>query len=132
MLSEDEVRRIAELRVTDPVAKQWLARLLDERRRLVATIQGLARQVHYLRQRIGQAAEYLDGLAGKAEETARAPWPTQQPCPRCGAAIERVAVDYRPEHGHRTVHRHPDGTVCEGTAKEHPAAGPGKVGGRHP
>lgn len=55
MLSEDEVRRIAELRVADPVAKHWLGRLLDERRRLVAVIQGLARQVHHLRSRMKQA-----------------------------------------------------------------------------
>ncbi len=115
MLSEDDVRRIAEFRSADPIAKQWLACLLSERRHLVAVIQGLARQIHHLRGRLRQAAAYLDGLAGKAEETARAPWPAKIPCPRCGAAIDRLTVDYRPERGHVLVHLHADGTACEGT-----------------
>lgn len=114
MLSEDEVRRISELRVSDPVAKHWLGRLLDERRHLVAVIQGLARQVHHLRARIRQAAAYLDGLAEKAELTARAPWPSKLPCPRCGAPVDRLTVDYWPEQGHAIIHKHPDGTACAG------------------
>jgi hypothetical protein len=113
MLSEDEVRRIAELNVSDPMAKHWLGRLLDERRRLVAVTQGLARQLHHLRARMRQAAAYLDGLAEKAEDTAKAPWPTQLACPICGAPVDRLAVDYQPERGHVLLRRHPDGTVCE-------------------
>jgi hypothetical protein len=113
MLSEDEVRRIAELRLSDPVARHWIGRLLDERRHLVAVIQGLARQLHHLRGRMRQAATYLDGLAGRAEDTAKAPWPRQLACPKCGASVDRLAVDYRPGQGHALLHRHPDGTVCE-------------------
>lgn len=114
MLSEDEVRRIAELRVADPVARQWLDRLLGDRRHLVAVIQGLARQVHHLRGRMKQAAAYLDGLAEKAEQTAKAPWPSKLACPRCGAAVDRLSVDYRPDEGHALIHTHPDGTACGG------------------
>jgi hypothetical protein len=112
MLSEDEIRRISELRLADPAAKHWLGRLLDERRHLVAVIQGLARQVHHLRGRIKQAAAYLDGLAEKAELTARAPWPSKLPCPQCGAPIDRLGVDYREGQGHTVVRQHPDGHVC--------------------
>ena len=76
-----------------------LRRPVLSERHLVAMIQGLARQIH-LRGRLRQAATDLDGLAAKAEETARAPWPAKIPCPRCGAAIDRLTVDYRPEKGH--------------------------------
>jgi hypothetical protein len=114
MLSEDEVRRIKELRVADPVARHWLDRLLDDRRRLVEAIQALARQLHHLRGRLRQATAYLDGLLQKAEATARAPWPEQVRCPRCGAPVGRVSVDYRSEGGHVLVHEHLDGTACEG------------------
>ena len=107
------IRRITELRVTDPVAKRWLDSLLDERRRLVAVIQGLARQIHHLRGRLRQASDYLDRLAQNAEETARAPWPSKLPCPRCGAPLDRLSVDFGHEQGHALVHHHPDGTVCE-------------------
>jgi len=113
MLSEDEVRRISELKLSDPVVKLWIERLLDERRHLVAVIQGLARQLHHLRGRMKQAAAYLDGLAEKAELTARTPWPSKIPCPRCGAPVDRLVVDYRPQKGHTLLHRHTDGTVCE-------------------
>ncbi len=86
----------------------------DSRRRLVAVIQGLARQVHHLRSRIKQASAYLDGLAEKAELTARAPWPSKLPCPQCGAPVDRLNVDHRPDQGHALIHKHPDGTECEG------------------
>jgi hypothetical protein len=112
MLSEDEIRRIKELRV-DPKLRHWFDRLLEERLRLVSVVQSLARQVHYLRQRMKQAAEYLDTLAQRAEETAKAPWHRQAPCPRCGAPLERLTVAYSPERGHARLHRHADGTVCE-------------------
>ena len=71
MLSEDEVRRIAQLRLSDPVAWGGPTRLLQERRHLLAVIQGLARQLHHLRGRMRQTSVYLDGLAEKAEDTAR-------------------------------------------------------------
>ena len=113
MLSEEEIQRVADLRVSDPVARQWLDRLLGDRRHLVAVIQALARQVHYLRGRMKQAATYLDGLAEKAEQTARDPWPSKLACPRCGAAVDRLRVDYRSDQGHALIHTHPDGTTCE-------------------
>jgi hypothetical protein len=31
MLSEDEIRRIQELRIADPTAKHWMTRLLQDR-----------------------------------------------------------------------------------------------------
>jgi hypothetical protein len=76
-------------------------------------IQGLARQLHHLRARMRQAAAYFDGLAAKAEGVAREPWPRQQPCPRCGAAVGRPSVDFQEKQGHVLRHAHPDGTVCE-------------------
>jgi hypothetical protein len=124
MLSEDEVRRIGELRVNDRAARHWLDRLLDDRRQLVVVIQGLARQIHYLRGRMRQAARYLDGLAEKAEATARAPWPSKLPCPRCGASADRLAVDYRPDQGHTLIHTHADGTKCEDKPRPDNPAGP--------
>jgi hypothetical protein len=112
MLSEDEIRRVTDLRVADPVARQWLDRLLEERRHLVAVIQALARQIHHLRARMRQAAAYLDGLADNAERTARAPWPSKLACPTCGAAVDRLTVDYRAGEGHSLIRTHPDGTTC--------------------
>ena len=114
MLSDDEVRRIAERHLSDPVTKEWLGRLLKERREMVAVIQGLARQVHHLRGRMRQAAGYLDRLAEGAERTARAPWSSKVPCPQCGAPVDRLSVDYRPEEGHALLRHHADGTTCEG------------------
>ena len=113
MLSEDEVRRIAERPTSDPRAREALTELLRERRHLVAVIQGLARQLHHLRERLKQASSYLDSLVERAESTAKAPWPAKVPCPRCGAAIDRVTVDYRPDQGHALEYRHPDGSVCD-------------------
>jgi len=74
MLSEDEVRRIAERSTSDSRAREALAELLRDRRQLVAVIQGLARQLHHLRERLKQASAYLEGLVEKAESTAKAPW----------------------------------------------------------
>jgi hypothetical protein len=126
MLSQDQLRRLREFRSADPLAKQWIERLLDDRVQLTAVIQRLARHVRYLRARTRQAARYLDGLAAKTEDIAREPWPDKRACPRCGAAVESLGVDYR-DGGHTLVQRHPDGVVCrekeQGTRTTSPGRG---------
>lgn len=70
MLSEDEVRRVSELRLSDPVPKALVRPAAGRARHLVAVIQGLDRQVHHLGDRMKQAEAYLDGLAEKAVRVA--------------------------------------------------------------
>jgi hypothetical protein len=123
MLTDDQLRRVAELR-TDPSARRAIGALLEERRRLVAIIQGLSRQLHHVRARLGQAARYFDGLVGKAHELTREPWPRQLLCPRCGAPAVQVTTQLRPGGGHVSFHVHPDGARCEepGRAASAPSA----------
>ena len=73
---------------------------------------GQARRVTYLRKRLTQAAAYLDGLAAKAQDEARAAWPEKLPCPTCGAPTSMVRAELRAQR-HVVVHDHPDGTRCE-------------------
>jgi hypothetical protein len=64
MLSEDEVRRMEEGRrqgLAGPVLMTWVDRLLEERRELLA-------QLQHIRQRLRQAAGYLDGLFKRPAE----------------------------------------------------------------
>jgi hypothetical protein len=113
MLTEEQARRLSELRTSDPNAKQWIDRLLEERRQLLAIVQRLARHLHHLRRRTSAAARYLEALTAKAEAVAREPWPGQLPCPECGAPAIGSSIDYRPGRGHLRLVRHPDGRTCE-------------------
>jgi hypothetical protein len=112
MLTEDQLRRLAELR-TDPGARRAIAALLEERKRLVAIVQRLSRQLHYVRARLKQAAAYLDGLVRKAHDLTREPWPRQLLCPRCGAPVTQVTTGLKAGGGHASFHVHPDGSKCE-------------------
>jgi len=73
---------------------------------------------------LSAAIQGVDGLAEKAEATARAPWPSKLPCPRCGASADRLTVDYRPDQGHTLIHTHADGTKCEDKPRPDNPAGP--------
>jgi hypothetical protein len=77
ILSDSDATRIEfELRRADrETLTRWLKELLDDRRARSALLQGQARRLAHLRQRLKQATDYLDGLALKAQEEVQAPWP---------------------------------------------------------
>jgi hypothetical protein len=95
------------------VLERWVRELLADRRARTSLLLGQSRRVHYARRRLGQAARYLDGLMLKAEQEARAAWPQQAPCPKCGAPLSGVRAEERETSGHAVVHEHADGTRCE-------------------
>ena len=101
--------------VADPATlTRWVRELLEDRRARTAVIQKVSRQAHYVRGRFAQAARYLDGLLDELERMSREPWPGKLPCPICGAPIEQVRAEFRPDdaRGHVLVHQHADGTKC--------------------
>ena len=65
ILTKVKLRRIAQLRIPDPVAQGWVTRLLDKRRHLVAVIQGLARHLHH---QVLAYAPSFGAVAGLAEQ----------------------------------------------------------------
>ena len=132
LLPDDQAGRIrAMLRTSrDPQLAEWTARLLEDRAERSALLQELARQLHHLRQRVSQASRYIDGLIVATHEMTRRPWPQKLPCPVCGAPVDQVVADWRPdeERHHVLVHIHVDGRRCEPQASTTPAADP--KGGR--
>jgi hypothetical protein len=122
LLDDSEAERIAEgLRATQhaPTLAGWARALLEDRRARSAVILRLSRELHHVRQRLRQAAKYLDGLVGNVEVSAREPWRDKQSCPVCGAVAVRVATRSDPSRagGHVLVHLHPDGKKCESAAR---------------
>jgi len=116
-MHDSQARRIEtaieERRAVGPdVLERWVRELLADRRARTSVIQRLARQTHHLRQRLGQAARYLEGLVEEMGETAREPWPKQLPCPHCGASAELVRAVPAPGGAHVLVHDHPNGQQC--------------------
>jgi hypothetical protein len=117
-------------RISDELSKcsdratmtRWVRSLLDDRKARSALILSLSRQLHHTRQRLAQAANYLDGLLGKAHEATREPWPKQLPCEHCGAPTESAAAIPAKPTGHEIQTRHPDGTVCHPKATTKPGA----------
>jgi len=118
MLADDDANRIEfELvRADKPTLVRWVKELLDDRRARSGLLQAEARRLAHLRQRLKQAADYLDGLALKAQEEVAAPWKGKLPCPHCGAPASGVRAEQRPQ-GHVVVHDHPDGKTCEPDGK---------------
>jgi hypothetical protein len=101
----------------DPQLASWTAKLLEDRAARSALIQRLSRQLHHVRQRLMQAARYVDGLLTVAHTATREPWPLKLLCPHCGAPVDQVRADYRPDdpQHHVTVHCHVDGVRCDET-----------------
>ena len=117
MVSDEEANRIEfELRGADRATlTRWLKELLDDRRARSGILQAQARRLAHLRQRLKQAADYLDGLALKAQEEVEALWPGKLLCPHCGAPTSLVRAELR-QQGHAIVHDHADGKKCDGAA----------------
>ena len=73
-LGDDHAARVKEIvrdrrDQKDPQLASWTAKLLDDRAARSALIQRLSRQLHHVRQRLMQAARYVDGLLDKAAQT---------------------------------------------------------------
>ncbi len=119
VLPDERADRIEfELRGADRATlTQWVKELLDDRRARSALLQAQARRLAHLRQRMKQAADYLDGLALKAQEEVQAPWPGKTVCPHCGAPASLVRVELR-EQGHAIVRDHADRVKCEDAGKK--------------
>ncbi len=115
MLSDEEASRIEfELRSADRATlTRWVKELLDDRRARSGILQGQSRRLAHLRQRLKQAADYLDGLALKAQHEVEVPWPGKLLGPHCGAPTSLVRAELR-QQGHAVVHDHADGKTCEG------------------
>jgi hypothetical protein len=81
MLTDREAEEIEKARrsgVGGPAVLAWIDRLLEDRRERV-------QQLRHVRQRLGQAFRYLDGLmTGRAPKPAAASSEPVRPCPRCG------------------------------------------------
>ena len=116
VLADEDANRIEfELaRADKPTLVRWVKELLDDRRARSGLLQAEARRLAHLRQRLKQAADYLDGLALKAQEEVAAPWRGKLPCPQCGAAVSGVRAEQRPQ-GHAIVHDHPAGRSASRT-----------------
>ena len=114
MLSDEEAGRIRDLAAAADrgTLLRWVGELLEDRKERSALLQQLARQLAYMRRRLRQASNYLDGLLQRAEGTSREPWPGKLPCPHCGAPAILVRAEQRGER-HVVVHEHPDGVQCE-------------------
>jgi hypothetical protein len=114
VLSDEEGKRIQDLAAAADrrTLLRWVGELLEDRKERSALLQQLARQLAYMRRRLRQASNYLDGLLQRAEETSREPWPGKVACPHCGAPAVLVRAEQRSE-GHVVVHEHPDGVHCE-------------------
>jgi hypothetical protein len=134
-LADEDAARVKEMvrdrrEQKDPQLAHWTAKLLDDRAARSAVIQRLARHLHRLRRRFGQAAHYIDGLLASAHAATREPWPQKLLCPHCGAPVDQVRADHRPEdpRHHVTVHCHVDGVRCDsdapGPVDKIPADGP--------
>lgn len=116
MLSDPEAQRIADQAgncADRATMTRWVRALLEDRKARSALILSLSRQLHHTRKRLAQAAQYLDGLLGKAHEATRQPWPKQDVCERCGAPVNAVRALPQKPTGHRQVTGHPDGTTCD-------------------
>jgi hypothetical protein len=125
LLDDSQAKRIevalADKRAVDPATlTRWVRELLEDRKARTSIIQKLARQAEHARQRVAQAAHYLEGLMAEMKRTAAEPWPGQLACPVCGAAAERVRAEARPNGptSHVVVHD-PNGTSCEAPRKQH-------------
>lgn len=112
-MPDDQVARIeADLASADrPTLARWVRELLDDRRARSALLLGQTRRLSYTRRRLRQAFRYLDGLLVKAVQEAQAAWPSQLPCPQCGAPLSGVRAE-QTQQGHAIVHDHPDGMHC--------------------
>jgi hypothetical protein len=118
VLPDDQAERIgAGLASADrSTLARWVRLLLDDRRARTSLLLGQTRRLAYARKRLAQASAYMDGLLRAAEDEARAAWPGQLPCPRCGAPSAVVKAEQR-KQGHAVVHAHPDGVRCEDPAR---------------
>jgi len=123
MLSDPDASRISDevARCSDrTVMTRWIRALLDDRKARSSLILRLSRELHHTRQRLAQAAKYLDGLLGRAHEATREPWPSQLPCEHCGAPADSAAAIPTKPTGHQIVTRHPDGTTCHAAKPKAP------------
>jgi hypothetical protein len=118
VLPDDQAERIATgLASADRATLgRWVRELLDDRRARTALSLGQTRRLVYARKRLAQAFTYMDGLLRAAEDEARAAWPGQLACPRCGAPSAVVRAEQRTQ-GHAIVHAHPDGVRCQDPAR---------------
>lgn len=116
LLSDDEARQIEQglPSTRDPgTLARWVRALLADRRARSGLLQAIARHLHHLHRRIGQAGAYLQGLAGGAKRVTGEPWAGHAPCPHCGAPGARAHTRAsKGPGGHALVYFHPDGRQC--------------------
>jgi hypothetical protein len=100
VLSDREVQEIEKARrggVAGPALLAWIDRLLQDRRERVE-------QLRHVRQRLGQAFRYLDGLIASGAPGPQVPSGAVRPCPKCGANYE-FARPHASSRGKIYVHR---------------------------
>jgi hypothetical protein len=115
MVSDGDAARIRGMlsHIEEPNVRHWLAELLRDRDERIALLLELARQLHHLNGRVGQAAGYLQGLVCDALATARSPWRDKIPCSICGAPPALINAELsKTGDGHVMVTHHLDGKRC--------------------